>query len=54
MKKIFLTVIIALLFQCGAYAITEDIAVKTFTNEKGLWGLKDTGGMLLLNRNIKS
>ncbi len=53
MKKIFLTVIIALLFQCGAYAITEDIAVKTFTNEKGLWGLKDTGGNVVVEPQYK-
>ena len=40
MKKIFLITTLILLLQCGAYAITEDIAVKTYTNEKGLWGLK--------------
>ncbi len=51
MKKIFLITTLILLLQCGAYAITEDIAVKTYTNEKGLWGLKDTESYIVQKKS---
>ncbi len=53
MKKIFLITTLILLLQCGAYAITEDIAVKTYTNEKGLWGLKDTEDNIVVKAQYK-
>ncbi len=53
MKKIFLVFIFILFLQCGAFAITEDITVKTFTNEKGLWGLKDSNGNTVVEPQYK-
>lgn len=53
MKRIFLTVLFVLFFTCSAYAITENIDVKTFTNEKGLWGLKDLNGNVLVEPQYK-
>ena len=53
MKKIFLAFLLFLFFQCNANAITEDVAVKTFTNEKGLWGLKDESGNVLIEPQYK-
>ncbi len=53
MKKIFLAFIFILFLQCSTYAITEHITVKTFTNEKGLWGLKDTNGSIMVEPQYK-
>ncbi len=53
MKKIFLTFLLTLFFQCGAFAITENFDVKTFTNEKGLWGLKDLDGNVVVEPQYK-
>lgn len=53
MKKLFL-VLLFLFFNCAAYAIDESYAgVKTYTNEKGLWGLKDKEENVLIAPQYK-
>lgn len=53
MKKIVLTILLILVFGSYGYTITEDAEVKTFTNEKGLWGLKDSNGNVVVKAQYK-
>ncbi len=53
MKKIFLIIGLILSINCAAFSIQESLTYKTFTNEKGLWGLKDEGGNILIKPQYK-
>jgi len=53
MRKFLIIFCLIFFAQCNAFAITEPLAVKTFTNEKGLWGLKDNSGNVLITPEYK-
>jgi len=53
MKKIFIVFALILSVQFPVFAIQEAFNYKTFTNEKGLWGLKDEAGNVLIEPQYK-
>lgn len=53
MKKVLLIIGLILTIQCGALAIEDATGLKTFTNEKNLWGLKDSNGVVLIEPQYK-
>lgn len=53
MRKFFIIFCLIFFVQCNAFAIVENITPKAFTNEKGLWGLKDSNENILIEPQYK-